>query len=73
MSEIIHLSRTTLTPDVVLHRALADLKNTKAVVVLAQDKDGVWSMEYSNMAIGDLCVAEKWMSLEVADAVLGAE
>jgi len=73
MSEIVHLSNTKLTPEVVLHKALAEWRSIKAAVVLTQDSDGVWSMEYSNMSIGDLCVAEKWMSLEVADVVLGSD
>jgi len=73
MSEIVHLSSAKLTPEVLLHRTLSDLKSTKAVVVLTLDKEGVWGMEYSNMSIGDLCAAEKWMSLEVADVMLGGE
>lgn len=68
-----HLSHTRLTPEVVLHRVLADVADIKAVVVLVQDKDGVWDVDRSQMTIGDLCVAEKWLALEVADVVAGTE
>jgi hypothetical protein len=71
MSEIVHLANTKLTPEVLLHRALSHLKNTKAVVVLSQSNDGDWDVLWSHMSVGDLCTAEKWLSLEVADVMMG--
>ena len=74
MSGIIeHLPTSRLTPDVVLHRALGDIENTQAVVLLVQDTDGLWSIEWSQMSASDLCFAEKWLSLEIAYVLLGIE
>lgn len=71
MSVIHHLAQTRLTPEVVLHRTLADLSDVKSVVVLIQRADGSWEADYSQLSHAELCMAEKWLSLEVADVVMG--
>lgn len=66
---ILHLSTTRLTPEVVLHQTLGNLGNINAVIVLTQDADGRWEIDYSQMAKADLCMAEKWLAIEVAGVV----
>jgi hypothetical protein len=53
------------TPTVVLQRVAAE--RPKAVVVMVLDEKNVWDFQSSEMTIADLCAAEKWMSVWVAD------
>lgn len=64
---ITRFSASNQTPHSVLSAAIDE--NPKAVVVLARGADGRWSARWSNMTHGDLCVAEKWLSIEVSNAI----
>lgn len=72
-SAIHHLVHTRLTPEVVLHRTLDDASRLKAVVILMLDKDDEWSVDRSQMSVAELCLAEKWLSIEATKVVTGAE
>ena len=64
---LVHLPGTSLNPSVVLHRTLNKIDQIASVVVLIQWSDTSFGFDHSEMALRDLCMAEKVFSMRVED------
>ena len=73
MAELLHLPGARLSPEVVLHRVLADVKNIKAVAVVIQYEDGGLHCDWSDMKVKDLCLCAYIMDASARDTVAAME
>lgn len=60
--KIVHLRGTPLTPDVVLHRTLQDVKKISAIAVVIKWDDDTYDVDWSRMTTSDLCMASMVLS-----------
>jgi hypothetical protein len=67
-----HLPGTRLTPDVVLARTMEKKAQIKAVAVLIQWDDETFDMDWSQMKVSELCMAEKIFGIHVDEALADA-
>jgi hypothetical protein len=59
-------------PELMLHFAAEGYaKTAKSIIIMTQDQSGVWDVHYSDMSVGDLCSAEKWLSVRTAKLMSG--
>jgi len=59
-------------PDLMLHFAAEGYaKSAKAIIIMTQDQSGAWDVHHSEMTVGDLCSAEKWLSVRTAKLMSG--
>lgn len=56
-NKLIHLPTSRLTPEVVLHRTLNKVKDISAVAVVIKWNDNTMEVDWSCMAISELCMA----------------
>lgn len=67
--KLVCLPGAKLSPEVLLHRTLNKLDCIKSVVVIIQWDDESFACDWSTMKISELCMAEKVLSLSVADDI----
>jgi len=66
MSTLVHLPGTRVAPELVLARGMAEKANIKAVVIIRQNMDDTYEVDWSQMKVSEFCMASKVLDRAVA-------
>ncbi len=60
---------TPLSPEVMLHQALAEIEDTKGVVLIVYKKDETVNAGWSDMLLSEVCMASAVLQHDINEAL----